>query len=111
MWFQADGVVEIAGGLAVDGDEGKPAQIFSVGKVLHGRIGRQARGFGEHLRWKLDPQSVLEGDGEELDFGVIRGTEYLFELTAGAALRRRRPRDAHQCDLTRVAAVAAGCRR
>ena len=45
-----DGVVEVAGGFAVDGDDGELAEIAAVAEFVAGDDGVRLLGFFEHLR-------------------------------------------------------------
>ena len=85
-----DGVVEVLGGLAVDGDDGQGAQVLAALEVdLAGHFA-QAAGVGQHRGWE-DAADAGLGD-EALDFDVEGPllAEAADDAALGVGGRRRR---------------------
>jgi hypothetical protein len=77
-----DGVVEIASGLTVDGDDGERAEILASGDVGGGDRNGEMFGFGGDVLWEDVREMMLTND----DFGVdteFSGTSEDFDDAAG----------------------------
>ena len=82
-----NGVVEVAGGLAIDGDDGQVAEVAAVGDDFGVEMGDSA-GFGENLVGKDAREMVLADDHLDVDAEVVGMAENFDDLAAGGTSGR-----------------------
>src|ERR1019366_624149 len=66
-----DGVVEIARGFAVDGDDGKLAVVAAVSQCVGGNVGCDGLGFFDHLRREAMRQVKLADHDLDVDAEIF----------------------------------------
>jgi len=81
-----DGVVEITGGIGVDGDDEVAAEIFSADRAVGEFNGGEGFGFGEGLGGKGVGKIKFANDGEDIDAGVGGAAEAFDEDAFGVGL-------------------------
>ena len=79
-----NGVVEVAGGLAVDGDDGQVAEVAAGGDDFGVEMSDSA-GFGENLVGEDAREMVLADDHLDVDAEVVGMAENFDDLAAGGA--------------------------
>ena len=88
-----DGVVEVAGGLAVDGDDREAAEVVAYGELFVGEggdgVGGGVGGFGEDVGGEDIGQLVLADDDLDVDAEVVGVAEDLEDAAAGRLRERR----------------------
>lgn len=67
---EGDGVVEIAGGIGIDGDDKFRAEIFAADGVVGEFDGREGGGFGKGIGWESGGEIEFSDNGENVDAGV-----------------------------------------
>ena len=77
VWGDVDGVIEVAGGLAVNGDDGEVAEVFALaqlgfGKGGYGLLGGGG-GFGEDVGGEDVGDVVLADDDLDIDSEGVGG--------------------------------------
>ena len=84
-----DGVVEVLGGFAVDGDDGKPAEVFALGELLASKSGDGlfgfCFGFRKDVRWELVRDVVLADDDFYVHTEGVRRAEDFDDAASGRA--------------------------
>jgi hypothetical protein len=88
--LDVDRVVEVHGGLAVDGDDRQVAEILAPPYLLLGDLGRDPTGLAHDLVGERHAQSVLADDRLLIDPRLVRKAEHLDDpADRGAALPGR----------------------
>ena len=83
---EGDRVVEIAGGVGVDGDNEVATEIFPSGGAVGEFDGGKGFGFGEGFGGKGGGQIKCPDDGEDVDAGVGRAAESFDKEAFGVGL-------------------------
>ena len=85
---KGDGVIEIAGGIGIDGDNEVAAEIFSANGAIGEFDGGKGFGFGQSFGGKGGGEIKFANDGEDIDAGVGGAAEAFDEkaLGVGAAI-------------------------
>ena len=78
-FLDAYGIVEVAGGLAVDGEGRQPAQVPASAEVRGTHGGAMARGLLSGLGRELVGQAVAEDHRLRLDLGIVGGSQQPLE--------------------------------
>ncbi len=87
-----DGVVEIARGFAVDGDDIERAEIAAAGKFgFRDRSGKRAR-LGENLVGEMMRDVMRADEDFDVDAEIVRAAENFDDAAGGAVVRRPRNR-------------------
>jgi hypothetical protein len=80
---EGDGIVEIAGGVGVDGDDEVAAEIFPSGRAVGEFDGGKRFGFGESFRGKSGGEIKFPDDGEDVDAWIGGAAEAFDEEALG----------------------------
>ena len=80
---EGDGVVEIAGGVGVDGDDEVAAEIFPSGRAVGEFDGGKRFGFGESFGGKSGWEIKFPNDGEDVDAWIGGAAEAFDEEAFG----------------------------
>jgi hypothetical protein len=83
---EGDGIIEIAGGIRVDGDDEFTSEIFPADRVIGEFDGGKRFGFGEGFRGKSGGQVKFPNDGKDIDARVGGAAEALDEEAFGVGL-------------------------
>ena len=83
---ERDGIIEIAGGIGIDGDNEVASEIFSAGRAVGKFDGGERFGFGESFRGKGGGEIKFANDGEDIDAGVGGAAEAFDEDAFGVGL-------------------------
>lgn len=83
QFAEGDGIIEIAGGIGVDGDDKVAPQIFSADGAVGEFNGREGFGFGQSFGGKGGGEIKFANDGEDIDPGVGGAAEAFDEETFG----------------------------
>ena len=80
---ERDGIIEIAGGIGIDGDDEVAAEIFSAGRAVGKFDGGEGFGFGEGLGGKGVGKIKFSDDGKDIDAGIGGAAESFDEEAFG----------------------------
>jgi len=80
---EGDGVVEIAGGVGVDGDDEVATKIFPADRAVGEFDGGKRFGFGESFRGKSGGEIKFPDDGEDVDAWIGGAAEAFDEEAFG----------------------------
>ena len=80
---EGDGVVEIAGGVWVDGDDEVAAEIFPSGRAVGEFDGGKRFGFGESFGGESGWEIKFPNDGEDVDAWIGGAAEAFYEEAFG----------------------------
>ena len=83
---KGDGVVEIAGGIGIDGDDKFGAEIFAADGVVGQFDGRDGGGFGKGIGRESGGEIEFSDDGENVDSGVGGSAEAFEDDAFGIGL-------------------------
>jgi len=83
---ERDSIIEIAGGVGVDGDDEVAAEIFSADGAVGEFNGGEGFGFGEGLWGKGVGKIKFANDGKDIDAGVGGAAEAFDEDAFGVGL-------------------------
>jgi len=83
---ERDGIIEIAGGIGIDGDNEVASEIFSADGAVGEFNGGEGFGFGEGLGGKGVGKIKFANDGEDIDAGVGGAAEAFDEDAFGVGL-------------------------
>jgi hypothetical protein len=83
---ERDGIIEIAGGIGIDGDDEVAAEIFSADRAVGEFNGGEGFGFGEGLGGKGVGKIKFANDGKDIDAGVGGAAEAFDEDAFGVGL-------------------------
>ena len=76
---QGDGVVEIAGGIGIDGDDEVAAKVLTVGGLIGKFDSGEGRCLGDRLGRELSGEVELSDNRENVDAGILASAQTLDE--------------------------------
>src|SRR5689334_3046715 len=77
-----DSIIEIAGSLAIDGNDGQVAIVLTTGDLAPFQHRCECFGFFQNLRWEDMRNMVLANHNLDIDSEVIFVAEHLNDFTA-----------------------------
>ena len=84
---KGDGVIEIAGGIGIDGDNEVAAEIFSANGAIGEFDGGKGFGFGQGIGGKGGGEIKFTNDGEDIDPRVGGAAEAFDEKALGVGFQ------------------------
>jgi hypothetical protein len=108
--FGIDGVVEVLGVGAVDGDQRQVAQVLAPGAILRANVGVEPVGFVQHVRRELLRQIVAQDGEARREVGWTEVLQHFHHPSMGGcgALRPARDLDDHMVAVAGAVCVPRG---